>query len=122
MVGAGGTVTLRARLDREALAVLGGTVTDGAQTSDLHRAGWDISPARATKGGGAEIDVSKAFHRPSDLGVVIGELAGPGGPLQHFRLEGLLLLDRLGGRFLARFARFGLRRHLGSRERRCYTG
>ena len=87
MVGAGGTVTLRARLDREALAVLGGTVTDGAQTSDLHRAGWDISSARATKGGGAEIDVSKAFHRPSDLGVVIGELAGPGGPLQHFRLE-----------------------------------
>jgi hypothetical protein len=85
--GGGGTVNLRVALDREALAVLGGSVTGGAQTSDLHRAGWDISPVRETKGGGAEIELSKAFHRPSDLGVVIGELAGPGGPLQHFRLE-----------------------------------
>ena len=87
MAGAGGTVTLRATLDREAVALLGGAVADGAQTSDLHRSGWDISPVRATKGGGAEIEVSKVFHRPSDLGVVIGELAGPGGPLQRFRLE-----------------------------------
>ncbi len=84
--GTGGVVRLRVTLDREALAVLGGSVTQGAQTSDLRRAGWEISPARATKDGGSEIDVSKSFHRPSDLGVVIGELAGPNGPLQHFGL------------------------------------
>jgi hypothetical protein len=46
-----------------------------------------ITPVRPTSGGGAEVEVSKAFHRPRDLGVVIGELAGPGGPLQRFRLD-----------------------------------
>jgi hypothetical protein len=85
--GAGGTVSARVLLDREAVALLGGPVIDGAQTSDLHRAGWVISPVRQTPGGGAEVEVSKAFHRPGDLGVVIGELAGPGGPLQGFRLD-----------------------------------
>jgi len=85
--GAGGVVSLRVRLDREAVALLGGAVTEGAQTSDLHQAGWEISPVKETKDGGAEVEVSKAFHRPGDLGVVIGELAGPGGPLQGFRLE-----------------------------------
>jgi hypothetical protein len=84
--GTGGVVRLQVALDREAVAVLGGSVTQGAQTSDLRQAGWEISPVRTTTGGGAEIDVSKAFHRPSDLAAVIGELAGPGGPLQHFSL------------------------------------
>jgi hypothetical protein len=86
VAGTGGAVTLKVALDREALAVLGGTVTQGAQTSDLKQAGWEISPVRTTKAGGAEVEVSKAFHRPSDLGAVIGELAGPDGPLQHFSL------------------------------------
>ena len=86
--GTGGVVSLRVALDREAVAALGGSVTRGAQTSDLEQAGWDISPVRATKGGGAEVDVSKDFHRPSDFGPVIGELSGPGGPLQHFSLVG----------------------------------
>jgi hypothetical protein len=31
--------------------------------------------------------VRKAFHRAGDLGVVIGELAGPNGPLRAFSLE-----------------------------------
>jgi len=86
--GTGGAVTVRVALDRDAVAALGGSVTQGAQTSDLKQAGWDISPVRTTKGGGAEVDVSKDFHRPSDLGAVIGELSGPGGPLQHFSLVG----------------------------------
>ena len=85
--GAGGFVTARFALDREAVAVLGGAVAAGAQTSDLQKAGWEITPVRPTPGGGAEVEVSKAFHRPGDLGVVIGELAGPGGPLRDFRLE-----------------------------------
>lgn len=84
--GTGGVVSLRVALDRDAVAALGGSVTQGAQTSDLKQAGWDISPVRTTKSGGAEVDVSKAFHRPSDLGAVIDELSGPGGPLQHFSL------------------------------------
>jgi hypothetical protein len=84
--GSGGTVTARFTLDRDAVGVLGGSGIQGVQTSDLRQAGWDISPVRTTKGGGAEVDVSKAFHRPSDLGVVIGELSGPDGPLQRFSL------------------------------------
>jgi hypothetical protein len=84
---AGGTVTARFVLDREAVAILGGAVGEGAQTSDLHQAGWEITPVRTTEGGGAEVKLSKDFHRPADLGVVIGELAGPTGPLQGFRLD-----------------------------------
>lgn len=84
---AGGTVTARFTLDREAVAILGGAVGEGAQTSDLSRAGWEITPMRPTEGGGARVELSKDFHRPGDLGVVIGELAGPSGPLQSFRLE-----------------------------------
>ena len=84
---AGGTVTARFTLDREAVAILGGAVGEGAQTSDLSRAGWEISPVEAVEGGGARVEVSKDFNRPEDLGVVIGELAGPRGPLQGFKLE-----------------------------------
>jgi hypothetical protein len=84
---AGGTVTARFTLDREAVAVLGGAVGEGAQTSDLSQAGWEISPVEPVEGGGARVEVSKDFHRAEDLGVVIGELAGPAGPLQGFRLE-----------------------------------
>lgn len=85
--GGGGTVTARFVLDREALAVLGGPLTDGAQTSDLHQAGWTISPVRPRKDGGAEVELTKSFHRPGDLEVVVGELAGPRGPLRGFRLD-----------------------------------
>ena len=84
---AGGTVTARFTLDREAVAILGGAVPEGAQTSDLSRAGWEISPVRPTDNGGARVELSKDFDRPEDVGVVLGELAGPAGPLQGFRLE-----------------------------------
>jgi hypothetical protein len=83
----GGSVTARFVLDREAVAILGGAVAEGAQTSDLSQAGWEISPVRPAEDGGARVEVSKDFRRPEDLGVVIGELAGPTGPLQDFRLE-----------------------------------
>jgi hypothetical protein len=83
---AGGAVTARFLLDREAVALLGGAVAEG-QTSDLRQAGWEITPVRQAPGGGAEIEARKAFHRPGDLAVVMGELAGPGGPLRGFRLD-----------------------------------
>ena len=85
--GRGGVVTARFVLDREAVALLGGAIGEGAQTSDLHQAGWEFSPVRKMDGGGAEVEVSKAFSRPGDLGAVIGELAGPAGPLRGFRLD-----------------------------------
>ena len=80
-------MTARFVLDREAVAILGGAVGEGAQTSDLSQAGWKIMPVRPTEDGGARVELSKDFHRPADLGVVIGELAGPAGPLQGFRLD-----------------------------------
>ena len=83
----GGTVAARFTLDRDAVAVLGGVVAEQTQTSDLRTAGWDISPVEPVDGGGARIEVSKDFSRPEDLAVVIGELAGPAGPLQDFSLE-----------------------------------
>ena len=85
--GAGGTVTARFVLDREAVALLGGAVGEGAQTSDLGEAGWEITPVRKTDDGGAEVELAKDFHRPGDLGRVIAELAGPAGPLRDFRLD-----------------------------------
>jgi hypothetical protein len=84
---AGGVVTARFTLDREAVALLGGAVGEGAQTSDLQQAGWDIAPVRNTPGGGAEVEIRKAFRRPADFAAVIGELAGPAGPLRGFRLD-----------------------------------
>jgi hypothetical protein len=83
----GGEVTARFRLDREAVAILGGAVAGGAQTSDLEQAGWEISPAEDRPDGGTEIQIRKAFSRASDLGVVMSELAGPEGPLRGFRLD-----------------------------------
>lgn len=87
ITGVGGTVRVHFSLDREAVDLLGGAIGAGAQTSDLTRAGWTITPARPTKDGGAEVEATKAFHRAQDLGVVIGELAGPAGPLRGFRLD-----------------------------------
>jgi len=84
---AGGVVTARFELDRAAVAVMGGAVAEGAQTSDLARAGWEISPVKPTDEGGARIEISKAFHRPQDFAVVMGELGGPAGPLRGFRLD-----------------------------------
>jgi hypothetical protein len=86
---AGGTVTARFTLDREAVAVLGGAgaVGGGAQTSDLQESGWEIAPVRPAADGGALVEIRKEFHRPADLGVVMAELAGPRGPLRDFRLD-----------------------------------
>jgi hypothetical protein len=83
----GGTVIARFVLDREAVAILGGAVGEGVQKSDLSQAGWEISPVEPVEGGGARVELSKDFSRPEDLGVVIGELAGPTGPLRGFKLE-----------------------------------
>lgn len=83
----GGVVSARFVLDREAVALLGGAVGEGAQTSDLQQAGWEISPVRNTSDGGAEVELRKEFSRPGDLRVVVDELAGPAGPLRGFRLD-----------------------------------
>ncbi|HLF40534.1 MAG TPA: hypothetical protein VI854_03560, partial [Acidimicrobiia bacterium] len=84
--GRTGTVTARLELDREAVAVLGGKVAEGAQLDDLRRAGWEITGPRDREDGGAVVEASKAFGRAGDLGRVVEELSGPSGPLRRFRL------------------------------------
>jgi hypothetical protein len=85
--GRSGEVVARFALDREAVELLGGPVDGGIQAADLRRAGWVVSRPRGTRSGGASVQVSKRFHRPEDLGRVMAELSGPGGPLRGFRLE-----------------------------------
>ncbi len=86
--GRGGVVSARFDLDREAVAILGGrdTLADGAQVTDLRRAGWTIGRPRESADGGARVSVSKRFERPEDLATVVAELSGPEGPLSDFRL------------------------------------
>ena len=87
--GRGGEVGVRFEADREAVSVLGspGVITQGAQVADLRAAGWAVTGPRKTRAGGASIQASKRFSRPSELGRLIDELAGPEGPLHGFRFD-----------------------------------
>jgi hypothetical protein len=87
--GRDGEVAARFEADREAMSVLGSpaVITQGAQVADLRRAGWAVTGPRKTKAGGAFVQASKRFSRPSELGPVIDELSGPAGPLRGFRLD-----------------------------------
>jgi hypothetical protein len=84
--GRSGVVRARFELDRDAVDALGGRLSDGAQVDDLRRAGWSFTGPRPTVGGGAVVVASKRYGRPADLGRVVAELSGPGGPLQDFAL------------------------------------
>jgi hypothetical protein len=85
--GRSGEVTARFALDREAVDVLGGRVGQGAQVTDLRRAGWSIGSPRRTNSGGAVVEISKRFRRPEDLARVMAELSGREGPLRDFKLD-----------------------------------
>lgn len=84
---AGGEVAVRFLLDEEAVALLGGKAAGAVEQRDLLEAGWEITPVEHQPGGRAEIRATKQFHRAGDLAVVVGELAGPAGPLRDFALD-----------------------------------
>jgi hypothetical protein len=84
--GRSGVVRARFELDRDAVEALGGDLAEGAQVDDLRRAGWAFAGPRRTRGGGAVVEVSKRYGEPADLGPVVAELSGPGGPLRDFAL------------------------------------
>ena len=84
--GRSGMVRARFELDRDAVDALGGRLSEGAQVDDLRRAGWVLNGPRPTAGGGAVVEASKRYGYPADLGRVVGELSGPGGPLRDFDL------------------------------------
>ncbi|MGH9041650.1 MAG: hypothetical protein ACRDZ3_15630, partial [Acidimicrobiia bacterium] len=87
--GPGGEVAVRFEADPEAIAVVGGprVIDQGAQVADLRRAGWKVTGPRRTGAGGAVLRAAKRFARPGDLGPLMEELAGPGGPLVGFGLD-----------------------------------
>jgi hypothetical protein len=84
--GRAGVVRARFELDRDAVDALGGRLSEGAQVDDLRRAGWSFTGPRPTAHGGAVVVASKRYGRPADLGRVMAELSGPGGPLRDFAL------------------------------------
>lgn len=81
-----GVVRARFELDRDAVEALGGRLSEGAQVDDLRRAGWSFTGPRPTARDGAVVVASKRYGRPADLGRVVAELSGPGGPLRDFAL------------------------------------
>ena len=87
--GQSGLVLARIALDREAMAVLGGKLDQGAQVEDLRPAGWTV---RVRDG---VVEVSKRFTRPQDFAAVIREFSGPSGPLRGFRLDRQRSLGRV---------------------------
>lgn len=98
--GPGGEVEVRFEADEEAVSVVGGpgVVAQGAQVTDLRKAGWEVSGPRRSAGGGAVVTAAKRFSRPEELGAVVDELSGPEGPLQGFRLDRDRGLTRVGYR------------------------
>ena len=95
--GRGGEVGVRFEADREALSILGSprVIAQGAQVTDLRRAGWEVSEPRRTGAGGAVIRASKRFARAVELGPIVEELAGTEGPLSGFRLDRARSLTRV---------------------------
>jgi hypothetical protein len=85
--GRSGVVRARFELDRDAVEALGGDLSEGAQVEDLRQAGWSISGPHPSGGGGVVVEASKRFGHPADLGRVMAELSGPGGPARDFHLS-----------------------------------
>lgn len=93
VTGRGGQVVAEFVLDEDALGVFGAdrdaavtALVDGAGVGELRKAGWAVGRPRRADGGGARIRLAKEFGRPDDLGRIVEELSGKGGPLSDFRL------------------------------------
>jgi hypothetical protein len=94
-----GVVTLRARLDADAVQAAqagGAKLEDRVRLSDLTSAGWSVSPWRRAADGSATLVISKRFQRPEQVAGIIRELSGTDGPLRDVtatRDRGLLTTD-----------------------------
>jgi len=94
-----GVVTLRARLDADAVQAAeagGAKLEDRVRLSDLTAAGWTVSPWQRTADGSATLVISKPFQRAEQVAGIIRELSGTDGPLRDVtatRDRGLFTTD-----------------------------
>jgi hypothetical protein len=80
-----GIVNVRATLDVQAVAeaeVGGGKLEDRIRLGDLADAGWTVSPWARSGSGSAQIELSKPFSSPDQVGPIIAEVSGPNGPVK----------------------------------------
>ena len=80
-----GTVGVEVQLDGEAVERLEGI--DQLRTEDLEDAGWTVSTPEPRDDGGVVLTASKPFADPAELGVVLEEVSGPGGPYARLGLS-----------------------------------
>jgi hypothetical protein len=82
-----GTVQAAVALDADAVQAAeagGATLEQRVRLSDLHAAGWTVSPWVAGKNGGATLTVTKRFQSPGQVARIAQELSGTTGPLRDF--------------------------------------
>jgi len=95
----GGTVTVDAHLDAEAVQAMesgGGKLEDRVRLGDLTKAGWKVGEWSRAEDGSASIQLSKPFTSPEQVAGIVGEISGANGPLRDFtatRDRGLLGTD-----------------------------
>lgn len=74
-----GTVAVSVKLDRSALAEVGGLEPLRSQLSagDLRAAGWTVTDPAATPDGGAVVSARHPFTDQADAGRLVADIAGP---------------------------------------------
>jgi hypothetical protein len=80
-----GTVQAAVTLDADAVQAAqagGATLQQRVRLTDLHQAGWAVSPWVTKPGGGATLTVTKPFRSPDQVAGIARELSGPTGPLR----------------------------------------
>ncbi len=115
-----GRVRVEVVADRDAAAAV--DLSKGVRVDDLKQAGWTIEGPTPRPGGGIGVVATKPFGDFAGAESTIGELSGPDGPFQGFRLEHSRSFARTTTRFAGRvdlgqgveaFGDAGLRAALG---------
>ncbi|MGY6502526.1 MAG: HAD family hydrolase [Acidimicrobiales bacterium] len=82
---ASGEVTVTVELDREAVDRLEGV--GSLRTEDLTDAGWVVADTIERDDGAVVLSAAKSFADPAELGRVLEEISGPGGPYGRLGLR-----------------------------------
>ncbi|MBI2710067.1 MAG: hypothetical protein HYX34_10280 [Actinobacteria bacterium] len=81
-----GTVTVTVDLDRDGARRLP-DLRDVLLVQDLRASGWRVDGPASTAGGGVRVTARRGFRAPSELPVVMDQVAGRSGALRGFRLQ-----------------------------------
>ena len=82
-----GSGTVRVEVVADADLAARADLSSAVRADDLRQAGWAVSPVEPHPGGGVQVVASKPFADAAAASDVVAEVAGPGGPLQGFRLS-----------------------------------